>query len=247
MLISVVTSVFNREGTIGQAVESTAAQDYDFVEHIIQDGASTDSTLSEIGRVAGPNVRVESRPDAGIYEGINNGLARATGDIVGLMHSDDFFASPKVLSWVAEALGDPTVDGVYGDLDYVAYNDPLVIKRRWRSGVYTPNKLRWGWMPPHPTLYLRREVFERWGTYDTSFKIAADYDAVLRYLVHGKIRLAYVPEVFVKMRLGGDSNKPSLKLQKTREDLRALRRNRVGGLSTVAMKNLVKLSQFVDR
>lgn len=242
--ISVVTTVFNREDTVADAIKSMAQQDYSNAEHIIQDGGSTDGTLDEINRVAGPNVFLESKRDSGIYDGINKGIARATGDVIGLIHSDDFFASPEVLSWVAEAMQDPSIDGVYGDLDYVSYEDPSIISRRWRSGEYSPRRLRWGWMPPHPTLYLRTEVFERWGTYDTSFRISADYDAVLRYLVRGNIRLAYVPKVFVKMRLGGESNKPAQKLRKTREDYRALRRSGVGGLGTLAMKNLVKLLQY---
>lgn len=244
MLISVVTTVFNRENTVAEAIESTAIQEHVTVEHIVQDGGSTDATLSEIKRVAGPNLRLESAPDAGIYDGINKGIARATGDVIGLMHSDDFFATPDVLSWVKNAMSDPSVDGVYGDLDYVSYADTSKIRRRWRSGEYKPSKLRWGWMPPHPTLYLRKGVFEQWGTYDTSFRISADYDAMLRYLVRGEIKLAYVPKVFVKMRLGGESNKRSYKLRKTREDYCALRGNGVGGLGTVAMKNLVKLLQY---
>jgi len=245
MKISVVTAVFNREATILEALESVAAQDYGDLEHVVQDGGSTDGTMAVIKRHAGPQVSVESARDGGIYDGINKGIARTTGDVVGLMHSDDLFGAPQVLSWVAEALADPSVDGVYGDLDYVAADDTSRIIRKWRSGSYVPGKLRRGWMPPHPTLYLRREVFDRFGLYDTSFRIAADYDAMLRYLVKGQIKLAYVPQVFVKMRVGGESN-ASLKkvMQKSREDWRAIRRNGVGGVGTLAFKNLSKIQQF---
>lgn len=244
--ISVVTAVFNREGTIAEAIESVAAQDHPDVEHVIQDGASRDGTLEAIRRTAGPAVSLESTPDKGIYEGINRGIARTTGDIVGLMHSDDLFADTRVLSRVAAAMADPEVDGVYGDLDYVAEHDTARIIRKWRSGAYSPAKLRRGWMPPHPTLYLRREVFDRWGLYDTSFRIAADYDAMLRYLCRGRIRLAYVPEVFVKMRVGGESNKSLGRiLRKSREDYRAIRANGVGGVGTLASKNLSKIRQFL--
>lgn len=245
MKISVVTAVFNREATLGEAIESVIAQDYPEVEHVIQDGGSRDDTLGVIERLAGPKVMLESVPDKGIYDGINKGIARSTGEVVGLMHSDDLFAHSVVLSRVAEAMVDPEIDGVYGDLDYVAANDTDRIIRKWRSGPYTPESLRRGWMPPHPTLYLRRTVYERWGLYDTSFRIAADYDAMLRYLVRGQIRLAYVPEVFVKMRVGGESNASIKKiLRKSSEDYRAIRANGVGGIGTLAGKNLSKIKQF---
>jgi glycosyltransferase len=244
--ISVVTAVYNRRATIGQAIESVRTQVHDDVEHVIQDGGSTDGTRDEIARLAGPDALVESARDAGIYDAINKGIARATGDVIGLMHSDDFFADETVLAEVARAFADPEIDGVYGDLDYVAAEDTDRIIRRWRSGAYAPEKLRRGWMPPHPTLYLRRAVFEQWGTYDTSFQIAADYDAMLRYLARGGIGLAYLPRVMVKMRLGGESNRSLGRiLRKSREDYRALRRNGVGGAGALTAKNLGKLKQFV--
>lgn len=243
--ISVVTAVFNRAATVAETIESVGAQTYGNVEHVVQDGGSTDGTLAEIARVAGPGVRVESARDGGIYDGINKGIARTTGEVVGLLHSDDLFASTDVLEHVARAMQDPEIDGVYGDLDYVSAHDTSRVIRRWRSGTYAPAKLRRGWMPPHPSLYLRRAVYDRFGLYDTSFRIAADYDAMLRYLAGGGIKLAYVPEIFVNMRLGGESN-ASLKmiLRKSREDYRAIRKNGVGGFGTLAMKNLSKIHQY---
>ncbi len=243
--ISVVTAVFNRADTIAQAISSVADQSHPSVEHIIQDGGSTDGTLDTIRQISGPSVSLQSAPDHGIYDGINKGLARTTGDIVGLMHSDDMFASSEILSKVSDVMSDPAIDGVYGDLDYVGAEDPTRIIRKWRSGAYSPARLRYGWMPPHPTLYLRRHVLDRWGVYDTSFRIAADYDAMLRYLVKGQINLSYVPDVFVKMRVGGESNKSLAKIaQKSREDYRAIRRNGVGGIGTLVCKNLSKIQQF---
>lgn len=244
--ISIVTAVYNRERTIGQALESVAAQTYGDIEHIVQDGGSTDGTLSILAAHI-HRIKSVSAPDAGIYDAINKGIARTTGEIVGLMHSDDFFARPDILDLVARAFEDPTIDGVYGDLDYVAADDPMRIVRQWRSGNYSPAKLRRGWMPPHPTLYLRRDVFDRWGAYDTSLRIAADYDAMLRWLSNG-VRLAYVPEVFVKMRVGGASNGSLGRiLRKSREDYIALKRNHVGGAGALAWKNLSKLGQFVAK
>lgn len=243
--ISVVTTVFNRVKTIRDTLSSVSSQTYPHVEHIVQDGGSQDGSCALITAFDNPDMDFVSAADGGIYDGINKGIDRTTGDIIGLMHSDDLFASDDVLSWVAEAMQDPSVDGVYGDLDYVAADDISHIIRKWRSGSYDPVKLRRGWMPPHPTLYLRREVFERWGQYDTSFRIAADYDAMLRYLVKGGIQLAYVPKVFVKMRVGGESNRSLSKvLEKSREDYRAIRTNGVGGLGTLAIKNLSKVQQF---
>lgn len=244
--ISVVTVTYNRVASVEDAMKSVQSQDYPNVEHVIQDGVSTDGTLEVMQGYAGPQTFIESARDGGIYDAINKGIARTTGNVVGLMHSDDFFADEQVLSDVAKAFENPEVDGVYGDLDYVAEQDTSRIIRRWRSGEYAPHKLRQGWMPPHPTLYLRRSVFDKWGTYDTSFKIAADYDAMLRYLSKGQIKVAYVPKVFVKMRVGGESNKSLKKIMlKSKEDYRALRQNNVGGVGALLIKNLSKLRQFV--
>jgi glycosyltransferase involved in cell wall biosynthesis len=244
--VSIVTASFNRRSVIADALDSVRAQTHEAIEHIIQDGGSTDGTLEVIGRAQRQETSLVSAPDGGIYDAINKGIKRSKGDIIGLMHSDDFFADEFVVARVAEAFEDPSIDGVYGDLDYVAVEDTTRVIRRWRSGPYSMGKLRRGWMPPHPTLYLRREIFEKWGLYDTSYDIAADYDAMLRYLVKGKIELKYLPIVMVKMRVGGESNKSLKKiLRKSREDYRAIRSNGIGGLPTLAMKNLSKIKQFI--
>jgi len=243
--ISIITAVYNRSSTIGQAVESVKAQQFSPVEHIIQDGGSVDGTLEIIDELANANTHAISEPDTGIYDAINRGIARASGEVCGVMHSDDFFAHDRVLSMVADAFLDEQIDGVYGDLDYVAADDPTRVIRQWKSGQYVRARLSRGWMPPHPTLYLRREVFERWGVYDTRYHISADYDAMLRYLVMGQIKLAYIPEVLVKMRVGGESNRSLGRvLLKSREDLQAIRRNGVGGVGTLVCKNLSKIPQF---
>lgn len=245
MKISIVTAVYNRASTIGDALDSVEMQTWCDVEHVIQDGGSTDGTLEIIRERARPNTALVSKRDGGIYDAINLGISRATGDVIGLMHSDDIFSHTRVLELVADTFENPAIDGVYGDLQYVAAHDTTRVVRHWRSADYRPALLKRGWMPPHPTLYLRRHVFERFGLYDTSFRIAADYDAMLRYLVKGKIRLAYIPEVLVKMRLGGESNSSLARIVlKSREDLRALRNNGVGGIGTLAAKNLSKLNQF---
>lgn len=243
--ISVVTAVYNRANTIAQSIESVQWQTYPNIEHIIQDGASSDGTIEIILKNTNSKTLFESKQDSGIYDAINCGIRRSTGDIIGLMHSDDFFANTRVLERVANAFGDPMIDGVYGDLHYVAASNPERVVRHWKSGEYHPSLLKYGWMPPHPTLYLRRNVYERFGCYDTSFRIAADYDAMLRYLGQGNIRLTYIPEVLVKMRTGGESNRSISKIiEKSREDLRAIRASNIGGISVLLYKNIRKLKQF---
>lgn len=163
-----------------------------------------------------------------------------------MVHSDDFLAHPQVLERVAARFAETGADAVYGDLDYVSASDTTRVIRHWRSGAFTPQKLARGWMPPHPALFLRREVFERLGSYDTSYRIAADYDAILRYFGRGGICPAYLPEVLVKMRVGGESNRSLGRiLRKSREDYRALRSNGVGGLGALVWKNASKLPQFI--
>lgn len=244
--ISIITAVYNRQSTIAQAINSVQSQSYNNVEHIMQDGGSSDGSLQIINTLADPNTHVVSTPDGGIYDAINKGISRTTGDVIGLMHSDDYFASDAVLEKVAAAFQQSDIDGVYGDLDYVSASDTSRIIRRWTSGDVTPAKLRRGWMPPHPTLYLRRSVFERFGKYDTNYTISADYDAMLRWLWTHQIKLAYIPEVLVKMRVGGESNRSLERIfRKTREDYRALRQNGVGGAWALGLKNTRKISQFI--
>ncbi|SFB86696.1 glycosyltransferase family 2 protein [Tropicimonas isoalkanivorans] len=246
MKFSIITATFNRESTVADAIASLQSQTYGDFEHLVQDGASRDATMDVVRATADGRTRAVSEPDAGIYDALNKAIDRATGDAVGLLHSDDMYASDKVLEWVAAAFADPDVDAVYGDLHYVQKNNPGKVVRNWKAGAFTPDRLRAGWMPPHPTLFLRRSVLERLGAYDTSFTIAADYDAVIRYFAEPGFTAVYVPEVFVKMRAGGESNR-SLEsiVRKSREDYRALRRNGVGGLGVLARKNISKLEQFV--
>lgn len=245
MRISIITAVYNRFDSIVQAVSGVQSQTYRNREHVVIDGASTDGTLALLQSVLDDRSILVSEPDCGIYDALNKGLERATGDVIGIMHSDDFYADEFVLSDVAEAFADPAVDGVYGDLEYVDKVDTGKVIRYWRSGEYRPELLAKGWMPPHPALFVRRRVIERWGGYDTSFRIAADYDAILRYFGQGGLSALYIPRVLVKMRVGGESNRSLSKIVlKSREDYRALKKNGVGGLGTLAWKNLSKIGQF---
>lgn len=246
MRVSIITAVFNRAITISDAITSVQQQKYANVEHVIIDGASTDGTLDILRDHLDSRSKLFSEPDNGIYDALNKGLARATGDIIGVMHSDDLFADENVLADVAKAFENPSIEAVYGDLEYVAQKDIDHVIRHWRAGEYDPARLRWGWMPPHPTLFLRKQVIEQFGGYDTQFRIAADYDAILRYFGQGRIRASYIPRVLVKMRFGGESNQSFSKiLRKSREDYIALRRNGIGGIGALAWKNLSKLVQFL--
>ena len=245
MKISVITAVRKNRATVAEALDSVLAQDHPDRELIVIEGASNDGTLEVIQRYAGQIAHLVSEPDRSVYDALNKGLRLATGDVVGFLHADDRYADDRVLSRIAAALADPTVDACYGDLLYVGKDDPRHVVRYWRAGPYHPRRLRRGWMPPHPTFYARRAVYQRLGGFNLDYRIAADYDCLLRFFGTGQITGAYIPEVLVHMRLGGASNR-SLReiLQKSREDYQALRRNHIGGLGTLLLKNLQKLPQF---
>ena len=245
MRISVVTAVMNGRKTLPQMLESLRAQTHADIEHVVQDGGSTDGTPDYLGTHGMPDMHLKSEPDTGIYDAINQGIRRATGEVIGLLHADDQLASPDILATIAQTLQDPAIDGVYGDLQYVARDDETRVIRHWHAGPYAQAKLKRGWMPPHPTLYLRNEVFDRAGLYDTSYRISGDYDGMLRFLTTGQVRLGYIPQVIVRMKMGGVSNRSfAHMIRKSREDLRAIRTHRVGGLGTLVAKNLSKLPQF---
>jgi glycosyltransferase len=246
--VSIITAVRNGISTVADALESVQEQDYSDIEHVVMDGASTDGTAELLQARRGQNGIVVSEPDNGIYDALNKGMRLSTGVVIGVLHADDIFHSPMVIASVVSAMQRGSVDLVYGDLHYVRRLDPTRTVRFWRSGEFRREALRFGWMPPHPTVFIRRQVLETVGEYDTSFRIAADYDFLLRVLKRRDVRCAYLPEVLVRMRVGGASN-GTLRgiLQKSKEDLRAIRRNGVGGVPTLIAKNLRKVPQFVLR
>lgn len=245
MKISLITAVYNRQATVENAINSVQSQHYHDIEHVIIDGASTDGTLELLLKYSNSNTVLISEEDTGIYDALNKGIALATGDVIGVMHSDDFWANDTVVEKVAAVFENPSIDAVYGDLQYVSAVDTSRVIRHWKAGEFSSKKLGRGWMPPHPTLFLRNGVFKKFGTYDTSYRIAADYDAILRWFGRGEIKAHYIPEVLVKMRVGGESNKSVGKIvKKSREDYRALRSNNVGGIGSLAWKNIGKITQF---
>jgi glycosyltransferase involved in cell wall biosynthesis len=247
-LISIVTATWNCEKTIAHCMQAVRRQTYRQIQHVVVDGKSTDRTVDIAKSLLIANGTLVSEPDRGIYDALNKGIRLARGDVIGFLHADDFFAGDDVVEKIALAFKTRAIDAAYGDLDYVSAADPSRIVRRWRSGAFTQRKLRWGWMPPHPTLYVRRGVYETIGGFDTSYRIAADYLSMLQMFTSDHFSAAYIPEVLVKMRTGGASNR-SLRniLVKMKEDLRALRETSVGtlgGLGTIAGKNFGKLQQF---
>lgn len=247
MKISIITITYNSGTKLQRALDSVRSQTYPDIEHVIVDGASTDGTREIIEAYAKQhkNVRWISEPDGGIYNALNKGIRMATGDIIGFLHSDDVLYSSDSIGQIAAAFDSPEVDVVYGDLQYC--NGPRVI-RRWKSNDFHPRALKYGWMPPHPTVYVRRKVYEQVGEYDEWFRIAADYDMILRIFTAG-YKTRYIPKVLVSMETGGASNRNTrARLTKTQEDYIALKKNHVGaGYLTVAFKQLRKIHQFLRK
>ena len=250
MKISIITITYNSAATLPRALESVRSQTYGDIEHIIVDGASTDGTKEliinyqlSIINYQSPKVRWISEPDNGIYNALNKGIAMATGDVIGFLHSDDVLYSPDSIGQIAAAFESSGADVVYGDLEY-RHGDKVV--RRWRSNAFRRGDLKYGWMPPHPTVYVRREVYRQVGPYDEWFRISADYDMILRIFTAG-YKTRYIPQVLVAMETGGASNRDAkARLSKTQEDYFVLKKNHVGaGLLTVACKQLRKIRQFL--
>lgn len=247
--ISVITASYNCKSTIGNTIESVLSQSYPKIDRIVIDGASTDGTIAKIEQYRSQLSAFLTEPDKGIYDALNKGIARASGDVVGFLHADDLYAHEDVLAKVACAFEDQSVCAVYGDLQYVSKEDTTQVVRHWASRPFEPQMLRQGWMPPHPTLYVRREWYERIGGFDINYCIAADYFSILQLFSQPGFKAVYIPDVLVKMRVGGASNR-SLKniIRKSREDYDALRRSDFGVLSAITalgMKNFSKVGQFL--
>lgn len=253
MKFSIITICYNPGEAILAAVDSVKNQDYENIEHVIVDGGSTDGTLKLLQGMELAQVKFISEPDDGLYDALNKGVRLASGDCIGFVHADDLLSSNDAISKIAARFKESGIDGVYGDLQYTSKADTDKIIRNWVSGEYDICKLKNGWMPPHPALYLKREVYEiaklDSGEYfDTSMKIAADYDFMMRVLSTLQIKVGYLPEVLVKMRVGGESNKSIRNIiQKSKEDYTAMKRNGIGGLRTLVCKNLRKITQFLQK
>jgi len=238
MKISVITAVYNRASTIARSIDSVASQSYMDVEHIVIDGSSTDGTLEVIEQNRNSRMVIYSEPDEGIYDALNKGIKRATGEIIGVVHSDDVLAGPNVLENIVRVFGNPSLDAAYADATY--YNSGKLSKaiRRYNSSRFAPERIAWGWMPAHTTLFLRRRVFERFGLYRTDYKIAGDFEFVARIFGACTLKSVYVPEVWVQMQTGGASTGGlKSKIVLNQEVIRACREN---GIKTNYAKILSK-------
>ncbi len=249
MKISIITASYNSAATIADTLRSVAGQSYRNIEHIVIDGASTDNTLQIVNSVGGPAVRVVSEPDKGIYDAMNKGLALATGDVVGLLNSDDCYADANVLERVANAMRNPLVDACFGDLEFVDQQDMSRVLRYWKPGPHTVGACSKGWMPPHPTFYVRRQAYERHGGFDLAFPMAADFEMSLRLLDVVKLKSVYIPEVLVRMRTGGASNRGFASVvRNNRETAKAcIKHGFSGGVRFLTSRMLLKLPEVFRR
>jgi glycosyltransferase involved in cell wall biosynthesis len=246
MKISVITATYNSAATVKDTLTCIRQQDYPDIEHIIIDGCSTDGTLDIVAGF--PHVKkVISEKDKGIYDAMNKGIRQATGEVVGILNSDDVYSDTSVLSSVASAFADPAVMTVYADLQYVYPDDLNRIQRTWRSGEFKKRSFYYGWMPPHPTFFVRKEIYEQGGLFNPDLRSAADYELMLRILVKMGMPALYLPRVIVKMRAGGMSNSSlGNRLRANKEDRLAWKLNNLKPyFFTLYLKPLRKIHQFI--
>ena len=250
MKISIITVCYNSEKTIGDTLRSVFEQNYENIEHIIIDGGSTDRTLAVLATAGAHVAKIVSEPDNGIYDAMNKGIALATGDVIGFINADDFYPTPEVLALVASAFESSGADCCYGDLCYVQQDDVSKTVRYWRSAPFSPGLFDRGWCPPHPTFFVRREVCVRLGGFDLSFNIAADFELMMRYLEAAQITSRYIPQVLVKMRLGGITNRSLINIFKQNIEIRRALSN-IGRRSSLVgflfNKLFIRAIQFISR
>jgi len=246
--ISIVTAVYNNDDTILDCINSILFQTYKNIEFIIIDGSSTDGTVDIVKGYGDKIDKFISEPDNGIYDAMNKGLELATGDIVGILNSDDFYKDEYVVEKVVKKFRTGSLDILYSDLVYVNDEDTNKVIRYWNAGEYKKKKLKFGWMPPHPTFFVKKELYDELGTFNTEYSISADYDLMMRFLCRDELKIGYLSEVTVNMRVGGKSNK-SLEniIRKMKEDYKVIRANKIGGFYTLLLKNLSKIPQFLRK
>jgi glycosyltransferase involved in cell wall biosynthesis len=204
--VTIITVALESESFIKDAIESVLSQTYPNIEYIIIDGGSRDGSIDIIDSYGDKISKFVSEPDEGIYDAMNKGISLATGDIIGFLNSDDFYENANVISTIASAFTDG-VDAIYADLDYVSRSDKNKVERKWRSGNFDPKLFYSGWMPPHPTFFVKTTIYKKYGGYDAALKYSADYELMLRLCLVNEISVKYIPEVLVKMRVGGYGNR----------------------------------------
>ncbi len=248
MKVSIITATYNSASSIKTAIDSVLSQTHHNLEYLIIDGASTDDTLALAAAYNDPRIRILSEPDSGIYDALNKGIAAATGVVIGFVHSDDILAGTGVIEELVAQLA-AGADGVYGDLLYVEKEDTSKVIRYWKSRPFYRKLLSRSWMPAHPTLFLKTEVYQKHGNFSLKYQIAADYDLMLHIFSDPNLNFTYLPKVITKMRVGGASNR-SLKsmLVKSKEDYQVLKQNNLKLPFKIWLyKNLSKVSQFIRK
>jgi glycosyltransferase involved in cell wall biosynthesis len=247
MKVSLITVTYNSARFLQNAIQSVYNQDYPDIEYIVVDGGSTDGTLSVIEQNASCITKWISEKDNGMYDAINKGMKMATGDVIGILNSDDMLASKDIISKIVNCFKEQKVDSIFGDLLYVEAEQTSKIHRCWRGMTYNRKSFNLGWMPAHPTFYVRRDIVEQLGGYETHYFSAADFELMTRYLYKHRISSYYLPELIVKMRTGGMSNGSFKKrFRANRRDYLALKRNEIPFPFFVSMiKPLRKLPQYI--
>ncbi len=246
MKVSIITVTYNSSKTLRETIDSVVSQDYNDIEYIIIDGGSTDDTLKIVSEYKQHISQVVSEPDNGIYDAFNKGVRLATGDIIGMLNSDDIYDNPKVISTIVEYFNRENADIVYGDLVYrsITANTQKIV-RYWESNIFTNGSLWYGWMPPHPTVYCTRDIYQKYGLFDETLKQASDYDFMLRLFKQSELKKVYIPKVLVKMNIGGVSNASfSNIIRNIKEDYISIRKNKIGGVFTLFCKKIRKIYQF---
>ena len=246
MKVSIITTCYNREKTIAQAIESVLGQDYPDIEYIVVDGGNTDGSFKVVRSYGSRIAKVISERDGGMYEAINKGIKMATGEIVGLLHSDDFLFHPHIISEIVERFKQTSADIVYGNGLFVDAQETDKVIRDWRSGNYRRWKVRLGWLPLHPTVYIKRSAIERYGLYNENYKIAADSDFLVRYLYKAHLKVEYLGKYVVRMRMGGLSTDSQKRKAMWKEDVEMFRENGFWGVPEKILKMCWKVPQFVN-
>jgi glycosyltransferase involved in cell wall biosynthesis len=249
MKISIITIAYNAEETIEDTIKSVITQSYDNIEYIIVDGASKDRTMEIVSQYKDQISIIISEPDKGIYDAMNKGVQASTGDLVGILNADDFYANDDVLKQVVNKIQEKKTDSIYADLVYVDRENSDQVTRTWISGTYSDGQFLKGWMPPHPTFFLKKKCYDQFGSYSLKLRSAADYELMLRMLHKHKISVTYLPQIITKMRVGGESN-VSLKnrIRANKEDAEAWRMNDLKpGAFTRFRKPLSKVKQFLKK
>ena len=249
MKVSIITITYNSEPTLKDTIESVINQTYKNIEYILIDGGSTDETLSIIKSYGNKISTLISEKDTGLYDALNKGISLATGDVIGILHSDDFYTNNHVIQHIVSSFSNSPVDAVYADLYYVDKINTNQIHRKWKAGIYKEGMFFNGWMPPHPTFFVKRSIYETCGNFNLNLTSSSDYELMLRFIHKHKIKLAYLPEFIIKMRVGGKSN-VSLKnrVKANKEDRLAWELNNVKPyFYTLYLKPLRKIIQLFKK